>query len=152
VEKLDTSLVSVSCPTVYEIPIGEEFLACMFFLNERPIIILFDSGASHDFISSNYAKKSKLYLLASRAPFMISTPGGYADRIVQKVLLKLSRRIFSTNLIRLSGRGIDVILGMSWMKIHKAVLDIAGPLVHLDSPVYGKAILHLPGISCIKAS
>jgi hypothetical protein len=27
---------------------------------------------------------------------------------------------------------------MSWMKLHGAVLDIAGRLVHLDSPVYGK--------------
>jgi hypothetical protein len=38
------------------------------------------------------------------------------------------------------------------MKLHKAVLDIAGRLIHLDSPVYGKGILHLPAISCIKAS
>jgi hypothetical protein len=52
----------------------------------------------------------------------------------------------------MSGQGIDVILGMSWMKLHKAVLDIAGRLIHLDSPMYGKVILHLPVISCIKAS
>jgi hypothetical protein len=38
------------------------------------------------------------------------------------------------------------------MKAHRAVLDIAGRLVHLDSPVYGKVILHLPVISRIKAS
>jgi hypothetical protein len=63
-----------------------------------------------------------------------------------------SGRIFSTNLIILSGQGIDVILGMSWMKLHRAVLDIAGRLVHLDSSVYGKVILHLPAISHIKAS
>jgi hypothetical protein len=41
---------------------------------------------------------------------------------------------------------------MSWMKAHREVLDIAGRLVHLDSPVYGKVILHLPVISRIKAS
>jgi hypothetical protein len=38
------------------------------------------------------------------------------------------------------------------MKVHRAVLDIAGRLVHLDSPLYGKVILHLPVISRIKAS
>jgi hypothetical protein len=38
------------------------------------------------------------------------------------------------------------------MKLHRAVLDIAGQLVHLDSPVYGKVILHLPVVSRIKAS
>jgi hypothetical protein len=74
------------------------------------------------------------------------------DRIVQKVPLELPMRIFSTNLIILIGQGIDVILGMSWMKMHRAVLDIVGRLVNFDSPMYGKVILHLPAISCIKAS
>jgi hypothetical protein len=49
-----------------------------------------------------------------------------ADQIVQKAPLELSGRIFSTNLIILNGHVIDVILGMSWMMLHRAVLDIAG--------------------------
>jgi hypothetical protein len=91
--------------TVEQIPTGEEVLVGMFFLNEHPVIILFDSGASHDFISSTYAKKTKLSLVALGAPYDITTPGGRvdADRIVQKVPLELSGRIFSTNLIILNG-------------------------------------------------
>jgi hypothetical protein len=38
------------------------------------------------------------------------------------------------------------------MKLHKAVVDISGRMVHLDSPMYGKVILHLLAISHIKAS
>jgi hypothetical protein len=75
-----------------------------------------------------------------------------ANRIVHKAPLELSGRIFCTNLIILGGKGIDVILGMSWMKLHRAVLDIAGRLIHLDSPVYGKVTLHLPAIPRINAS
>jgi hypothetical protein len=75
-----------------------------------------------------------------------------ADQIVQKIPLDLSERIFETDLIVLSGQGIDVILGMSWMKWHKAVLDIYARLVHLNSPVYEKVTLQLPVISHIKAS
>jgi hypothetical protein len=60
--------------------------------------------------------------------------------------------VFSTDLIILKGQGLDVILGMSWMKLHRAVLDIAGRLVCLNSPVYGKVILHLHAVSCFKAS
>jgi predicted aspartyl protease len=122
---------------------GEEVLVGTFFHNECPITILFDSGALHDFMSSTCAKKARLSLVASGAPYMISTPRGRVDanQVAQKVPLELSERIFSTNLIILSGQGIDVILGMSWMKLHRAVLDIAGRLVHLDSPVYGKVIL-----------
>jgi hypothetical protein len=140
--------------TMHEIPTREEVLVGMFFLNEHPIIILFYSGASHNFMSFTCAKKVKLSLVASGAPYMISTPGGRvdADRIVQKVPLELSGRIFNTNLIILSGQGIDVILGMSWMKMHMAFLDIAGRLVHLNSPLYGKVIIHLPMISRIEAS
>jgi hypothetical protein len=85
---------------------------------------------------------------------VISTPGDRvdADQVAQKVSLELSGRIFSTNLIILSVQGIDVILGMSWMKLHRAILNIAGQLVHLDSPVYGKVILQLSTVSRIKAS
>jgi hypothetical protein len=62
--------------TVEEIPTGEEVLAGMFFLNEHPIMVLFDSRASHNFMSSTCAKKGKLPLVASGAPYVISTPGG----------------------------------------------------------------------------
>jgi predicted aspartyl protease len=55
---------------------GEEVLVGTFFLNEHPIIILFDSGASHDFMSSACVERAKLTLMASGAPYVISTPGG----------------------------------------------------------------------------
>jgi predicted aspartyl protease len=104
--------------TVDEIPMGEEVLASAFFLNERPIIILFDSGASQDFVSSTCAKKEKLSLLASGTPYVISTPRGRvdADQRVHWAPLDLARWVIETDLIILSGPRIDVILGMSWMK------------------------------------
>jgi hypothetical protein len=113
--------------TVEEIPTGEEGRAGMFFLNEHPIIIMFNSGASHDFISSTCVKKVVLSMVATEAPYVISTHVGRvdADLIVHKALLELVRRVLSTDLIILKGQGLDVILGVSWMKQHRAVLDIA---------------------------
>jgi hypothetical protein len=133
---------------------GEELLADMFFLYKHLVIIPFDSRASHDFISSPCAKKMMLSMVATEAPYVISTPRGQVDTdwIVHKAPLELAGRVFSTDLIILKGQGLDIILGMSWMKLHRAVLDITGRLVHLDSPVYGKVILHLPAVSHIKAS
>jgi hypothetical protein len=58
--------------------------------------------------------------------------------------LSLAGRLFRTNLIVLEGQGIDVILGMGWMKRCKAVLDIAALTVHLESPTYGSVVLRLP--------
>jgi hypothetical protein len=41
----------VNYTTLEDVPEGEQVLACMFSLHERPIVILFDSGDTHDFIS-----------------------------------------------------------------------------------------------------
>jgi hypothetical protein len=46
--------------TVKDISHGEEVLVGTFFLFEHPIIILFDSGASHDFMSLACAQTAKL--------------------------------------------------------------------------------------------
>jgi predicted aspartyl protease len=112
---------------VEEIPMGEEVLAGTFFLNEHPIIILVDFGASHDFISSMCAERARLTLVVSGAPYIINTPRGRVDTdsIAQKVRLELSGRVINTNLIVFSGQGTDIILGMRWMKLHQVVLDIA---------------------------
>jgi hypothetical protein len=74
----------INYTTVDGIPTGEEVLAGTFFLNERPIVILFDFGASHDVMSSACAKKARLTLVAPIASYVISTPGGRvdADRVV----------------------------------------------------------------------
>jgi hypothetical protein len=58
---------------------------------------------------------------------MIHTPGGQivANQMAREVPLELAGQIFPTHLVVLDGQGIDVILGMSWMKQHKAILDIA---------------------------
>jgi hypothetical protein len=85
---------------------------------------------------------------------MIRNPGSWivANLIAREVLLELAVHVFPTHPFILDGQEIDVILGMSWMKLHKAILDIAKRLVYLDSPIYGNVVLHLPIIVHIKAS
>jgi hypothetical protein len=65
--------------TMEEVPTGEEVLVGTFFLNERPIIILFDSRAPHYFMSSTCTKKAKLTLVASGASCVVSIPRGRVD-------------------------------------------------------------------------
>jgi hypothetical protein len=135
--------------TVEEIPPGEEVFAGMFFLFEHPIIILFNSGASHDFMSLACAQKAKLTLWATNAPYSISTPRGrvVADHMVHKIPLELAERAFLNSLIILESQGIDVILGINWIKLHKAVLDISARLVHVNSPNFDKISLQLPPVA-----
>jgi hypothetical protein len=90
-------------------------LAGTFSLNEHPVIILFDYGALHDFISSTCAKKAMLSMVATEAPYVICAPGGWvdADRIVRKAPIEMAGRVFSTDQIILECQGLDVILGKS---------------------------------------
>jgi hypothetical protein len=75
-----------------------------------------------------------------------------ANQLVRRAPLDLAGRVIETNLIILCGQGINVILGMSWMKWHNGILYIVARLVHLNSLVHGKVTLHLPAVSCIKSS
>jgi hypothetical protein len=144
----------VNHTTVEDIPEGEEVLVGTFLLFGHPIIILFDSGASHNFMSSACAKRAELSLTVAKPSYMISTPRGQvvANHIAREISLELVGHVFPTHLVILDGQGIDVILGMSWMKLHKAILDIAKRLDRLDSPIYGKVTLCLPVVVCIEAS
>jgi hypothetical protein len=91
-------------------------------------------------MSTTCAERSKLALTIAKPSYMISTPTGQkvANQIAREVPLKLAGQVFPTHLIVLDGQGIDVILGMSWMKPHKAIMYIANRLIYLDSPIYGK--------------
>jgi hypothetical protein len=101
--------------TLEDIPLGDKVLASTFFLYDHPIIILFDSGASHDFMSLACAQKAGLTLCATQVPYSINTPRGrvVANQMARKIPLELVGQVFSTALIILEGQGIDVILGMN---------------------------------------
>jgi hypothetical protein len=79
------------------------------------------------------------------APYMTSTPGEQivTKQVVVKPRLNLKGGIYKTCLIILDRQGIDVILGMSWMRRHWALLDTAARVVHLDSPEHGSVTLQL---------
>jgi hypothetical protein len=93
--------------SVEEIPPGEEVLAGTFYFFECPVTILFNSGASHDFMSLAYAEKSKLTLWATTVPYSITIPGGrvVADRMVHTNPLKLVKRVFPSVLSSWKVRG-----------------------------------------------
>jgi hypothetical protein len=48
----------------------------MFFVNDTSAVVLFDSGASHSFISAAYVEKHILPIALLRCQMMVSSPGG----------------------------------------------------------------------------
>jgi hypothetical protein len=118
-----------------DIPEGESVLVGTFSLNGHLIVVLFDTRATQDFISKACTQRHQLAIEPTNTPYVISTPGGrvITKELVMHTPLNLAGKLFRTSLIVLDGQRIDVILGMSWMKEHKVLLDSVSCTVHLDS-------------------
>jgi hypothetical protein len=131
-----------------DIPEGEQVLTGTFSLNRYPTVVLFYSGATHDFITKACTQRCKLSIHHIDTPYLISTPGG---RVVTKqkvvhALLDLAGKLYKPSLIVLDGHGLDIILGMGWMRAHKALLDTAPRVIQLNSPIYCTHVLQLSSI------
>jgi hypothetical protein len=89
----------------------------MFLINDTSAVVLFDSGASHSFISAAYVGKHNLPLALLRCQMIVSSSGGDmpARQLCPKVNLKIRGVDFVANLIVLESKGIDVILEMDWL-------------------------------------
>jgi hypothetical protein len=59
-----------------EVPEGAPIMTGIFSVYNQPALILFDSGASHSFISQTFSAKCQLPFYHSKGSFMIATPGG----------------------------------------------------------------------------
>ena len=117
-----------------------------FTIYNKPAVKLFDSGATHSFISAKFEARLGLDYWHTKKSYMIATPGGKiaSNQIIRLVPIKLGSKLIRTDLILLNLEGMDVILGMDWMTKHKVLLDISSRAVEIDSPYQGATILYLP--------
>jgi hypothetical protein len=106
------------------IPEGEQVLTGTFSLNGYPVVVLFDSGPTHDLITKACTQKCQLSIQHIDTPYLISTLGGrvVTKQTVVHAPLDFARKLYKPSLIVLDGQGLDIILGMGWMRAHKALL------------------------------
>jgi hypothetical protein len=132
--------------TMSGIPEGASVLTGTFSINDTPVKILFDSGATHSFISENLLGKLGLKGMQTKSTYKITTPGGNISShlVTFGVPLRLGSKVIQSNLITIKLEGMDVILGIAWMTQHKVVLDISDRVVEINSPTVGHTTLYLP--------
>jgi hypothetical protein len=106
-------------------PGGEPVMMGTFLVANYPAFILFDSGASHTFISKNFVEKHCIPCTESREGFIIHSPGGqiFTKEVAFHIPVILAGREFPTNIIVLKGQDIDIIQGMNWLAHHKAIIN-----------------------------
>ena len=136
----------INFTTLAELPEGAPIMSGTFSIDHKPTIILFDSGATHSFISDKFGARLGLDSNPTKTPYLITTPGGKiaSNQILRRVPIQLGSKLIKTDLIPLSLDGMDVILGMDWMTQYNVLLDISSRAVEIDSPNQGATTLYLP--------
>jgi len=127
-----------------EIPVGEVVTAGMFLVNKHPAIILFDSGASHSFMSQTFASKHDQKIIeVDKGGYSIGLAGTTisTNQLVRDVLISIQKGEYTMDLKVLLGLAIDVILGMSWMSCHGVLIDTTTRTIMLREPKGGNAFL-----------
>jgi hypothetical protein len=129
-----------------DIPEGASVLSGTFSINNTPVKILFDSGATHSFISENLLDKLGLKGMQTKLAYKITTSGGNitSHLVTFGVLLRLGSKVIRSNLLTIKLGSMDVNLGMEWMNQHKVILDISDRVVEINSPTIGHTTLYLP--------
>jgi predicted aspartyl protease len=121
--------------TLADVPDGAAVLTGTFSIRDHPVRILFDSGATHSFITESLVSKLGLLSCHTKDSFVVATAGGriLSNTITKAVPLQLGSKTFLTNLIHLGLGGLDVILGMNWLTQHQVVLDISTRMIEIHS-------------------
>jgi hypothetical protein len=104
-------------------PEGEPMMMGMFLIANHPAIILFDSGASHTFMSKTFMEKHCIHSIESKD--VIHSLGGqiFTKEVVFHVPVTLAGGEFPTNMIVIKGQDVDVILDMNWLAQNKAIIN-----------------------------
>jgi hypothetical protein len=106
----------------------------MFLTSLHPTTILFDSTASHSFISSSFVAKHSLPIATMKHTMLVSSPGGEmrTKHICPTVSITIRGVDFPSNLILLDSKGIDIILGMEWLSKYDGVIQCSRKAVKLS--------------------
>jgi predicted aspartyl protease len=107
----------------------------MFYINAIPATMLFDSGATISFMSAQYANTNEFPLKNMKTPMIVITPKGpvEASYMTHRLTLTIMRREFWATAIILEASNIDLILGMSWLRKAKAIIQCGMGTVELTS-------------------
>ena len=107
-----------------------------FLIKSFTAIVLFDTGASHSYISMGFVSKFKLPTLALRSPMLVTSPGPeyMASLWCDRLPLRIGNYVFPSDLIVLESQGLDVILGMDWLSKYGGNIECANKSILLTTP------------------
>jgi hypothetical protein len=136
--------VQVHYTSIEEIPSGEVVTTGKFLVDQYSAVVLFDSGASHSFISPLFASKfpHKSHTVESGGYCIRAASGNIpTNQVVSDVEFEIEGRKYLITLVVFPRLGIDVILGMNWMSQNGVLIDTSTRVVMLGDPTDQKGFL-----------
>ena len=106
----------------------------MFSVNSIPSVVLFDSGASHSFVTKPFVEKSGMKHTRLHNPMLVEIPGDKtkANHVCNEVPVEIQDKTFHAKIV-LGSQGIEVVLGMNWMTKYKGVIDCTKKSIYVTS-------------------
>ncbi|XP_057787140.1 uncharacterized protein LOC131004467 [Salvia miltiorrhiza] len=139
-----------------------ENLAGMIYINETPILALFDTGASHSFISKVACEKLSIVTEVPELALSVSIPTGNTVTILEVSKgqdVKIGDLIFKADLHVIDMKGIDVIFRMDWLEKNRATICCQEREILFQTPNGEKIIFQggrlgteVPVITAMKAN
>jgi hypothetical protein len=119
--------------TTEEAQWAQDVVLGIFLASSHPATVLFDSGASHSFISSSFVVKHQLPITIMKQTMLVSSPGGEmrTKHICPAISITIRGVDFLANLIALDSKGIDIIIGMDWLRKYDGVILCAKRAIRL---------------------
>jgi hypothetical protein len=120
----------------------------MFPVESYPAKVLFDTGATHSFVSASWVESHNIPIEPMILPLRVNSVGGkvQTDRIFPILRIEIRGIDFPASLVVMGTQGLNVILRMNWLHRNQATVSCDKRTVKLVSPS-GKEVvtkLYLP--------
>ena len=116
---------------------SEEVVTGKIMIHSKLFLALFDSGASHIYISDSFTALHFIPVKYLDHQWEISTRNGVviSNRICIDCPVELCNRTLAVDMLVLDTKGYDVILGMTWLNKYHVVIDCRNKKVIFRIPL-----------------
>lgn len=131
--KLNPKSARVNMVNAAEAENSSDMIMGNLFVNDFLAKVLFDSGASHCFMSKSFGSKHDIPTIHLDNPFRVVSPGMRmsSHMVVPYVSVKMGRYSFLASPIVLRQSYADLILGLDWLAMNKVYIDCEAKKVKL---------------------
>jgi hypothetical protein len=116
-----------------------------FSSRSYPAKVLFDTGATHSFVSTSWVEAHNIHVEPMFPPLRVNLVGGkvQSDKMRPNLRIEIRGIDFPANLVVMGTQGLDVIIGMNWLYRNQATVYCDKRTTKLVSPIEKEVITKL---------